>query len=143
MEQATGTTQWEVPTTASKAAEAGVGSRGEASSYGIAPQGQQGNSYPQQGNSYPQQGGSYPQQGGSYPQQDSSYPQSSSYPQQGSSYPQQSNSYPQQQSPGYSEQSGPTNSQQPQTADGPDGERGIGKIFTGKVKKKYHQNQFN
>ncbi|KAI9475846.1 MAG: hypothetical protein EXX96DRAFT_620324 [Benjaminiella poitrasii] len=51
VEQATGTTQWEIPTGASKAFEAGVGSSGDASSYN------DNSGYPQQypPTTYPQQ----------------------------------------------------------------------------------------
>lgn len=52
VEQATGTTQWELPNGMSKAAETGMGNAGEASSYG--------SGYPQQSSPYPQQGGVSP-----------------------------------------------------------------------------------
>ncbi|KAL0145322.1 hypothetical protein V8B55DRAFT_1460610 [Mucor lusitanicus] len=53
VEQATGTTQWELPSGASRSAEAGMGGAGEASSYG--------GGYPQQSSSpYPQQPGASP-----------------------------------------------------------------------------------
>ncbi|KAG2194393.1 hypothetical protein INT47_006708, partial [Mucor saturninus] len=145
VEQATGTTQWEVPTAPSNAAQAGVGSRGEASSYSL-PQAQNNIGYPQAGG-YPQeQQQGYPQQSPGYSQQQSpGYPQQQSpgYPQQQQQgYPQgESSSYQQQspqvgagssnylQSPGYPGQPDYPNNGQP--ADGPDGERGMGKMLSG------------
>ncbi|KAI7905712.1 uncharacterized protein BX663DRAFT_500641 [Cokeromyces recurvatus] len=55
LEQSTGTTQWEIPTGASKASEAGVGNKGEAYSYnssGYPLQQQQQQQYSSENNSY-------------------------------------------------------------------------------------------
>lgn len=154
--EATGASQWELPSfDYSKAAEAGSTAmpRGEADSYNSCyassspyPQQQQlgfpsaNSPYPQQ----PQSGGydsNYPQQpqgGASYsenstysPQQPQSGGYDSSYPQQsqgGASYPESSTYSPQQHQ---QQQLGP-NGQPGEEVIGPNGERGIGKMFTGK-----------
>ncbi|KAI9342436.1 hypothetical protein BD770DRAFT_398689 [Pilaira anomala] len=159
MEQASGTTQWEIPTEASRGMTQGAG--GEAESYGSGfpqpggfAQPQSNTSYPQQNNSsYPQQPIGYPQQGGNsspgfpeqpgFPSQQQSY--SSGYPEksypdspQQAAYPPNNvvaTSYPTQQD--YNSNESTTG--QPGMAGqdgldgpvGPNGERGIGKVFKG------------
>lgn len=120
--EATGASQWELPPSDySKAAEAGsTATRGEADSY---------NSGYASSSPYPQQQPAFPSANSPYPQQPQAGGYDSSYPQQpqAASYSENSTYSPQQHQ---QQQLGP-NGQPGEEVIGPNGERGIGKMFTG------------